>query len=158
VIRLIAAIDLKRGLAREGHIPWNLPSDGNHFKELTLTHGASVLMGQKTYDQVGSGYLSKRNSYVVSHQNIEIGGSIKLVNNLEDFLSSFKEDLWVIGGAAIYRHTIKKASELYLTIVEDDFKCDRFFPEYHDFKLGSREGPYKENGLTFYYQQWNRDS
>jgi len=154
MIRLIAATDLNKGLAKNNHIPWRLPEDAKHFRDLTLTNGANVLMGRKTYEQLGDDYLSVRHCYISSHQDIKLRDNCRLVNNLENFLKDFKQDIWVIGGSEIYKATINRASELYLTIVQDDFDCDRFFPDYQDFSLIKRDGPNIENSLTYYYELW----
>lgn len=151
MIRLIAAIDNNRGIAKADRIPWNLSSDKARFRKLTLDYGANVLMGRKTYDQMGD-YLLNKHAYVASHMQIKLRPNITLVNDLDKFVANFKNDLWVIGGAGVYQSTIKYADELYLTIVDKDFNCDQFFPEYQDFKLAKEEGPYSENGLSFNYQ------
>ncbi|HEY1645388.1 MAG TPA: dihydrofolate reductase [Candidatus Saccharimonadales bacterium] len=155
MIRLIAATDNKRGLAKNGQIPWNLPADKTRFRTLTLEHGATVLMGRATYEQMGD-YLKDHSGFVVSHSQLQLPANYQLVSDLDSFMAGSKEDLWVIGGAAIYAGTIKYADELYMTIIEADFNCDQFFPDYSGFKLKSSEDPLLENNLKFSYQLLTR--
>lgn len=151
MIRLIAAIDNRRGIAKEGRIPWNLTIDKARFRKLTLEHGANVLMGSTTYNQMGE-YLVDKHVYVASHKQIKLPTGITAINDLDMFIANFKKDIWVIGGAAIYQACIRYADELYLTVVDQDFHCDQFFPDYRDFKLSKLDGPYHENGINFSYQ------
>lgn len=155
MIRLIAAIDQNKGLAKDHRIPWDLPKDKARFRQLTLTHGANVLMGSTTYRQMSSDYLSLRQCYVVSHHNQKLNNAI-LINDLKDFLAKFKQDLWIIGGAAIFEASIGQADELYLTLINKNFNCDQFFPDYGEFKLVKVDGPFNYHGLTFNYQLLTR--
>jgi dihydrofolate reductase len=154
MIRLIAAIDNKRGMAKNDHIPWKLPQDVARYKGLLLTHGGNVILGRRTFDAMG--YVEGTHFYVVSHQDLVLPKNCTLVKDLDKFMSEFKEDLWVNGGEAVYKATIQYADELYLTKVDGDFNCDQFFPDYSDFKLKKSEGPYTDNQLSFSYQLFVR--
>jgi dihydrofolate reductase len=155
VIRLIAAIDTKHGIARASQIPWDLPSDRAYFKAQTLKFGGNILMGHKTFSQLNNPLIGRTN-YVASHLLISLPNGVALVNNLESFLNNFREDLWVIGGESIYAQTIGRAQELYLTTIESDFNCDQFFPNFNNFNLKSSNGPNKENNQTFYFEVFER--
>jgi dihydrofolate reductase len=155
VIRLIAAIDKKRGLAKNGQIPWKLPDDIARFRQLIQTHEGNALMGRKTYELFTSP-LKTKHTFILTHQNLNLPKNTSLVNDLDKFILSFKADIWVIGGAEVYARTIKYADELFLTLVEGDFNCDQFFPDYSDFKLKQESGPYHQNDLSFYYQTLTR--
>lgn len=157
MIRLIAAIDSRRGIARNGQIPWDLPSDRAYFNSQTLKFGGNILMGHTTFNTL-RGSLVGITDYVVSHSLIKLPGSVVLVNDIESFLNNFKEDLWVIGGEGIYALTIGKAQELYLTNIESDFNCDQFFPSFSGFKLKSFDGPKKENNQTFNFEVFERSN
>ncbi len=155
MIRLIAAIDTKRGIASGGQIPWDLPSDRTYFKTQTLKFGGNILMGHTTFNSL-NGPLIGRTNYVVSHSLLKLPSGVVLVNDLESFLNNFKEDLWVIGGESIYAQIIRRAQELYLTTIESDFNCDQFFPNFNNFNLKSSNGPNKENNQTFYFEVFER--
>ena len=155
MIRLIAAIDEKRGLARNNQIPWKIPKDSTRFRTLTLTHGGNVLVGRTTYEQMGN-YFDEHKAYVVSHQNLKLSKNQVLVKDLKKFLTDLKEDIWVIGGSGIYAASIEFASEIYITNVVGDFNCDQYFPDYTEFVVKEIEGPLSDNGFTFSYQLLTR--
>lgn len=152
MIRLIAAIDQKRGLSRNGQIPWDIPQDKARFRQ--LTHDANVLIGRVTYGSISNSI--GKNKYIISHRKINPTPGAVLVSDLDKFIKGFNKDLWVIGGAATYSETIKYADELYLTLIDADFNCDKFFPEYTNFQLKKTEGPFIKNGLSFSYQLLTR--
>lgn len=152
MIRLIAAIDQRRGLAKLGELPWHLPDDLQRFKLLTLQHGAIVVMGRKTYESIGRQLPGRRN-VVLSHRQL---AGVETVDSLQAALAA-SSDVWVIGGESVFDQVINKADELELTIVEGDFGCDQFFPDYSDaFKLVRKSEVHRQNGQSFHYETWRR--
>ncbi len=155
MIRLIAAIDQARGIAKAGQQPWHIPADEQYFREQTTKFGARVLMGRKTYEVIGR-VLPLRTNYVLTHSR-RAGPGIIAVSDVDAFLHTESEDIWVIGGAEVYRQTIALADELYLTLVQSDFACDQFFPPYESqFELISKGPVQKEDGLGFVYAIYRR--
>jgi dihydrofolate reductase len=158
MIRLIAAIDKKRGIAKNGRIPWKIPEDEQYFTDQTKLYGGHVLSGAATF-KTYHGPLSDRHNYILTHSPAPIEGAT-VVNDLTVFLNEFQnKDLWVAGGAAVFDEVIKAdaADELYLTHIDADFECDRFFPEYKGkFKLIEQSESREQNGLHFYYAHYSR--
>ena len=134
MIRLIAAIDAKRGLATDAGIPWSLPGDVAHFRERTAT--GTILMGRSTYDEFASP-LHGHVNYVLTRKAVPLRPGFQPVADLDVFRAEHADDdIWVIGGAGTYSQTIVDADELHLTQVDGDFRCTRFFPPYdRDFVL-----------------------
>lgn len=162
MIRLIAAIDRNRGIAKDGAMPWKIPEDEKYFSDQTKTYGGSVLSGAATFRHAYHGRpLSHRTNYILTHESGPIDGAI-VVNDLPALLEEFKDkDLWVAGGAAVFKEVMDlgKADELYLTRIDADFDCDRFFPEFEDdFELAERSKIREQNGLSFTYEKYVRRS
>jgi dihydrofolate reductase len=160
MIRLIAAIDRERGLAKNGVMPWHIPEDERYFTEQTKTHGGHVLSGAATFRlSYRSKPLKDRQNYILTHDHTPIEGVV-LVHNLSAFLEGFKDkDLWVAGGGAVFKEVMDagKADELYLTHIDGEFGCDRFFPEYEDTFQKLRESEVREqNGYRFTYAVYGR--
>lgn len=160
MIRLIAAIDRKRGIAKGGRMPWRLPEDERYFTRMTKTHGGNVLSGGVTFREgYGGKPLTGRHNYILTRRPDPIPGAT-VVHDLPALLEEFKDkDLWVAGGSEVYAEIMKagKADELYLTVIDADFDCDRFFPEYEqDFKLAEESPSREENGLKFRYARYVR--
>ena len=158
MIRLIAAIDRRRGIAKNGAMPWHIPEDEAYFTRQTKTHGAAVLTGGTTFrDTYKNRPLADRQNYVLTHRDTPIPGAV-VVHDLDALLREFTEkDLWVSGGAEIFAQVIAagKADELYLTRIDAEFGCDKFFPEYEDaFTLAEESEVHEQNGFHFTYARY----
>jgi len=151
---MIAAVDNKRGIANEHGIPWNLPSDVAYFRE--KTKGARVVMGFGVYKELQAP-LPDRENYVLTRDTGALRDGFLPVTDLSAFLEAATEDLWVIGGAVTYELALPYADELYLTELEQDFHCTKFFPEFAGaFELLQESEPQIENGITFRYRVYGR--
>lgn len=155
MIRLISAVDQKRGIAKAGVQPWDIPQDLSYFYQQTTSNGGIVLMGQKTFELLGQPLKDRRN-YVLSRQP-RSGDGVIYVQDLDQFLNSQHEDVWIIGGASLFEQGIVVADELYLTCIEADFGCDQFFPEYeHVFEPIETSDLHTENGFIFSYKKFKK--
>lgn len=155
MIKLIAAIDTKRGIASNGVIPWDLPSDRKRFAELTKTMGGVIIMGSKTYEVTGAVLPDRRNIIVSRDVNYKVAGA-EVVHTLDEALA-LAPDVWVIGGAEIFAQALDRADGLEITKVDGDYGCDRFFPPFEsDFVLTGTSLPMQENGTTFVYSTYTR--
>lgn len=154
MIRLIAAVDEKLGIAKNGLMPWNIPDDEKYFTDQTQRFGGRVLTAGKTFrDAYNSKPLKNRINYIYTrnHKPIE---NVVTVNDLGRFLASkTKHDLWIAGGGELFHQVIQKnlPTELYLTHIKGDFACDTFFPKYTGFKLVNKSNTHHQNGFEFYY-------
>src|SRR5665213_2784251 len=100
MIRLIVALDRKRGIGKNGGQPWSIPADEQFFTEQTKLYGGNVLVGSTTF-QTFKGPLAERQNFVLTRQSEPIEG-VELVHDLKKFLDGFRDkDLWVIGGANV---------------------------------------------------------
>ena len=156
VIRLIAAIDQKRGLSTNTGIPWRLPGDIAHFRQLTAD--GAVLMGRTTYDEFAAP-LPDRQNFVLTRSPDGLRAGFRGVDDLDAFLANQagSEKLWVIGGSAVYAQTIGHAEELSLTRVAGDFDCTKFFPPFEsDFNLVDQDESHRENGVAYRFETWRR--
>jgi len=132
-IVLVAALARNRVIGREGDMPWRLPSDLKHFKEVTL--GSPVIMGRKTYLSIGRP-LPGRANIVVSRSGFSADG-VETVSSLEAAIERARDharqsgagQVSVIGGGEIYAQAIDLADELCLTEVDAEIQGDTVFPE-----------------------------
>jgi dihydrofolate reductase len=155
MIRIIAAVDTQRGLAKQGQIPWDLPSDRRYFATQTQRFGGRVLMGRKTFETIGHPLLGRQNFVLSRHPQIKNG--VEWVRDFRQFIEQQTDDLWVIGGASVYIQVLPWAGELYLTQLAADFGCDLFFPDFNgSFELRHASQPSTENGITFGYNVYDR--
>ncbi len=154
MIRFIAAIDNKRGIADEKGIPWDLPTDKAYFR--SKTKESPVLMGYATYLEMAEP-LPDRQNLVATTKNKKLRAGFETVSDAREFLKNSKNDVWVIGGAGLFSSVFDLADELYITQLDSDFNCTKVFPEFEDkFDVASSAEPKTENGTTFRFQVWTR--
>jgi dihydrofolate reductase len=154
MIRFIAAIDSKLGLANDQGIPWQgrLPTDIAYFRKKTI--GSTLLMGYGTYKELTKPFPGRIN-VVASSKKLSLLPGFKLTNDARKFLSEASSDAWVIGGSGLFMTTLDLADELYLTRIKGDFGCSKFFPEFTArFEIESSSKKITENGISFHYEVW----
>jgi len=157
MIRFIAVIDSKYGMANDHGIPWQglIPTDTKFFREKTRHN--NVLMGFVTYKEFDKP-LSDRENYVAVPSREKIRHGFKQTHDPREFLKRAKEDVWVIGGAGLFASVLDLADELYITRVEGDFKCTKFFPKFEqDFTLAEQSKPSTENDIIFHFEIWKKN-
>ena len=139
-VSLIAAVAANGVIGRDGALPWHLPEDLKRFKALTLGH--HIVMGRKTYESIGR-LLPGRTTVIVTRQrDYAVPGAI-VATSLEDAIArcAGDDEVFVIGGAEIYRAALPIADRMYLTLVQAPFEGDTKFPawETQDWDLISCE-------------------
>lgn len=129
-ISLVVAAARNGVIGFEGTIPWKLPDDQQFFKRLTINH--PIVMGRKTWHSLGRP-LPKRTHLVLSRGQIDVPRDVHL---FDAFAKAEKwaqeegfEELFVIGGEAVYREAMGHADLIYRTLVDAEPDGDAFFPE-----------------------------
>lgn len=150
MISMICAVGKNRGIGFENKLPWHLPEDLRHFKKITMGH--CIIMGQKTFESIGKALPGRKNIILTLDRDYK-AENCEISNNLEEIANKYKdseEEVFVIGGASIYRQFIKYAKKLYLTLVDDFPQADAFFPDYSEFnQIISESGLREENGIKY---------
>ena len=130
MISLIAAMAHHRVIGFHNQLPWHLPADLRHFKQLTLHK--PVIMGRKTFESIGRPLPKRRNIVITRDVSYKKEG-VEVVHTLAQALDLFpdqNEEVFIIGGAEIYKQTMPIADKLYITHVgAEDKDADAFFPE-----------------------------
>jgi dihydrofolate reductase len=110
-------------------LPWRLPADLRHFRQLTTGH--HVIMGRRNYESIGRPLPDRTNIVVTRNRDYRAPGC-EVRHSLEEALrdASGDPEVFVIGGAEIYRQALDKADRIYLTLVHADVPGDTFFPEF----------------------------
>lgn len=128
-ITIVAAMDRNGLIGKNGKLPWNVPSDLKIFRQLTT--GQTVVMGRKTFESIGKELPNRKNIILSRLGDIGIPQIVKL---------SLTEEVFIIGGAEIYKIFLPIADKLILTIIDYEFEGDTYFPIYNkdNFKLETR--------------------
>ncbi len=134
-ISMIAAIDRNRLIGNGPHIPWKLPADLKHFREMTI--GKPVVMGRKTFETLPRPLAKRRNIILTRNENYKAPKGCIVAHSVDDILATVGEmydddsmELMICGGAPIYAAFLPYATRLYLTQIHDTFEGDVYFPEF----------------------------
>lgn len=131
----IVAMSQNRVIGRDGAMPWRLPEDFRWFKQATM--GQVVLMGRKTYESIGHPLPGRLNLVVTRGPALDAPG-VETLRDLDGFRPGdyAPREVWVAGGAEIYRQLLGRCAELYLSLVRREAQGDTFFPPFEeDFEL-----------------------
>ena len=129
----IAAMAENRVIGRGNQLPWHVPEDFRWFKGKTI--GKTLLMGRKTLESLGKP-LPNRKTIVLSRSGFAADG-VTVVASLDELPSLLNEpELWICGGAEIYRMTMDRWDELFLSVVDGEHEGDAFFPEFEGKMTG----------------------
>jgi dihydrofolate reductase len=125
----IAAMSENRVIGSGNRIPWRLPADFKWFKRKTA--GQVVVMGRKTFESIGKP-LPNRRTIVLSRSGFFDPG-VRTVSRLEDIdLEREEGEVFICGGAEVYREALPLCSDLFLTLVRRTVEGDAFFPPFED--------------------------
>jgi dihydrofolate reductase len=151
-INLIYARAANGVIGMGGAMPWHLPEDMAHFKQLTL--GWPVIMGRKTWDSLPLRFrpLPGRTNIVITRQPDWNETGAQPAASLADALAlcGQSEEIWIIGGAQIYAQAEPLAERIEVTEIAQDFEGDAFAPRLNDRWIATaRENHVSSSGLEF---------
>lgn len=129
-VSLIAALATNRVIGASGTLPWHLPEDLKRFKRLTMGH--HLILGRRTFDSIGRA-LPGRRMLVLSRGRPRLPPEVRHAPDLDRALARAQaagdEEVFVAGGAEIYRLALPRADRMYLTRVHARVEGDVLFPE-----------------------------
>lgn len=125
---IVAAVGRNGVIGSEGGLPWHIPEDLAHFKQLTMGH--ALVMGRATFESIGRPLPGRTNIVLTrrpgwTHEGVHAAGS------LEDGLAiadSLGLDVFIAGGAEVYRQALGLAHRMELTEVDAEPEGDTWFP------------------------------
>ncbi len=133
-MNIIASVDKNRGIGSNGDLLVHISEDLKNFKKMTT--GNSIIMGRKTLDSFKGGKpLPNRENIVITREKDFSKEGVIVYNSIEKLLEDIDIDddkYFVVGGGQIYKQLIDYCNTLYLTLIDETFEADTFFPEYED--------------------------
>jgi dihydrofolate reductase len=154
MISLIWAMDENRVIGSYNKLPWHLPEDLKFFKRVTMGH--PIVMGRKTHESIGKPLPGRENIVITRDRQFRSEGCLILhsIDDLLDYTSKTNEEVFVIGGAEIFKEVLPHADHLYLTMIHHQFEGDTFFPVFHmdKWELESRQMGLKNEKNPFEYE------
>lgn len=141
IISMIVAAAENNVIGKNNELVWHMPADFKYFKEKTKGH--IIIMGRKTFESLGKPLKYRTNVVVTRNEHFRPKGT-EVFRSLDEAIawSARQEDneVFIIGGASIYKQAMKDAHRIYLTRIHQSFEGDTYFPEMgKEWKLVSEE-------------------
>ena len=139
-----------------GGMPWHVPEDLAHFKEVTL--GTPVIMGRRTWDSLPERFrpLPDRENIVITRSQDWAADGARRAAGIEDAVRG-QERVWVIGGAEIFRQVIGDADRLEVTELDIDVDGDAFAPSVEGWRLADEgEWQMSRTGVRYRFLGYER--
>jgi len=160
-ISIIAAVADNYAIGKSNNLPWYLPADLKHFKQLTTGH--AIVMGKRTFESLPRGPLPNRKNIVLTSIMSEgVNEGYYEADSLEDatFLCEHEEQVFIIGGATVYKQCIDKVDYLYITWIHKEFSADTYFPkinfdEWEEVKHEDHQ-PDENNLYSYTFSEYKR--
>jgi dihydrofolate reductase len=154
MITFIVAMDDNRVIGKNNQLPWRLPEDLKFFKKVTMGH--PIAMGRKTHESIGRMLPGRENIIITRNLEYQQQGCT-IFYSIQDFVEncrSLDKEVFVIGGAEIFKETFPYADRLYLTHIHEEFDGDTFFPEFdfNKWELKSSEKGIKDEKNPYDYE------
>ncbi|MCB5187892.1 dihydrofolate reductase [Methylobacillus caricis] len=158
-LSLIVAVAQQRVIGLNNTLPWHLPEDLKRFRALTTGH--HIIMGRKTYDSLNR-LLPERTTVIVTrNRDYQVPGAL-IAHSLQEAVELARDDneVFLIGGAELYREGLQLANRLYITEIDAVFEGDAFLPEFdlEDWREVAREQHISAKGLPFSYITYQRQA
>jgi dihydrofolate reductase len=160
MISLIVAMDQRNLIGKNNELPWYIPKDLKRFKELTT--GGVVVMGRKTSESILARIgtpLPGRISVVVTRDSAYTCEGAVIANSLEHAMGNARlfggREIWIIGGAEIYRQALAESlpDRLVITRIDGEYEGDAYFPPIPPiYRLASTE----PGGEYWSYETWEK--
>lgn len=159
---IVVAADEKRGIGRDGNLPWpTLRKDLATFRRITTGNGSNaVIMGRRTWHSIPDAYrpLRGRRNVVISRADMD---GAERAASLDDALAlcANAHERFVIGGGQLYETALAHVAltHLFYTRVHGEFACDTFFPPFeHDFALESASPREQDGDAAITFEVWRR--
>nr|AIA15902.1 Dihydrofolate reductase [uncultured bacterium]AIA16461.1 Dihydrofolate reductase [uncultured bacterium] len=125
------AVSENNVIGKNNDLPWHLPEDLKHFKELTL--GKTVLMGRKTFESIvsrlGKPLPGRKNVVITRQEEYKAPAEVLVFKSLDEAVQNLlADDVYIIGGAEIFKQALPVAQAMEFTHVHGNFEGDAFFP------------------------------
>ena len=125
-ISMIVAVDSNGGIGKDNKLLWHIPGDLKRFKEITT--GKTVVMGRKTFESLPfKNGLPNRKNICLTRTPKDSIENVTYINDINIILNNSEEEIFIIGGAEIYKLFMPYCNKLYLTQVFTKTDCRYFF-------------------------------
>ena len=161
IVSLLVAADENNVIGTDNQLPWHLPNDLKYFKNLTWA--MPILMGRKTFESIGKP-LPGRKSIVITRNKDWQHEGVNVVHSIEEAIALASKDavkeIFVIGGAEIFKTSLGQANRIYLTRIHHQFEGDVYFSKLdkNEWNLVNQKdcAADEKNAYAHSFQVWER--
>lgn len=125
-LSILVAHDQQRVIGVNNQLPWHLPSDLKHVKSLTT--GNTLVMGRATFESIGKPLPNRRNVVLTRNKSFKPEG-VDVIHSFEE-IYDLPGHVFIFGGQSLFEEMIDKVDDMYITVIEDKYNGDTFFPPY----------------------------
>lgn len=125
-LSILVAHDQQRVIGVNSQLPWHLPSDLKHVKSLTT--GNTLVMGRATFESIGKPLPNRRNVVLTRNKSFKPEG-VDVIHSFEE-IYDLPGHVFIFGGQSLFEEMIDKVDDMYITVIEDKYNGDTFFPPY----------------------------
>ena len=155
MIALIVAKSKNNVIGKDGKIPWKIKGEQKQFKELTTNN--VVIMGRKTYEEIGKPLPNRLNIVISSSVNYE-GENLITVKSLKEALEyTDGKNIYIAGGAGVFKEAMPYVDKMYITEVDMNVEDgDTFFPEFNEEDFDVTESEQLGDDIKFKRKEYTR--
>ncbi|KDE96239.1 dihydrofolate reductase [Staphylococcus sp. TE8] len=125
-LSILVAHDKQRVIGYQNQLPWDLPNDLKHVKQLSTGH--TLVMGRKTFESIGKPLPNRRNVVLTNNPSFKHEG-VDVIHSIEE-INDIPGQVFIFGGQTLFEEMIDKVDDMYITVVDGKFQGDTFFPPY----------------------------
>lgn len=134
-LSILVAHDKNRGIGYNNQLPWHLPNDLKHVKKLST--GNTLVMGRATFDSIGKALPNRKNVVLTRNKAFKADG-VEVIHDIKD-IDKLEGRVFIFGGQTLFEKFIDKVDDMYITVIDDTFQADTYFPPYsfEDWEVAS---------------------
>lgn len=136
-LSILVAHDQQRVIGYKNALPWHIPNDLKHVKQLSTGH--TLVMGRKTFESIGKPLPNRKNVVLTRDNNFKPDG-VEVIHTIDD-IYNLEDHVFIFGGQTLFEVMIDKVDDMYITVVDGKHQGDTFFPPYtfEDWTVASSE-------------------
>ncbi len=151
-VALIVAMAKNRVIGKDNQLPWKLSADLKRFKALTMGH--TLVMGRKTFESIGRP-LPGRTTVVISRRADYAPDGVLVAHSLDEAIAKApSQQVFIAGGGEIFTLAAARATRLYLTLIDEDYAGDAYFPalDLSAWRIEHRERHEPSDAFAYAYE------
>ena len=155
MISLVVAISKNNVIGNNGVIPWKIKGEQIRFKELTT--GKTIIMGRKSFQEIGRPLLNRKTIVISNSENIVFDNCMSVKSLIEAFdLVKGEEEVFVAGGGQVYKEAFPYADKIYITIIDKIIEGNVYFPEINKYDFVKTYEERIEGEIPYTYYTYER--